>query len=428
MARSSRRSAVALDALNFFQADLTAGVGPFLVVYLGSERHWDPGRIGGLMSLIGLVAIATQTPAGALVDRIRGKRVLLAAASAVIALGSLVTVAAGNDRLVFLAQCTIAAAGGVFAPAIAAISLGLVGRNRIELRLGRNQALNAAGNVLAAVGAGLIGYLWRPSGVFNLMAAVSLLMAGCALAIREREINYALARGADEGRGRQKVESLWRVFADRRLLVFAACAVLFHFANAAMLPLIGQLGGQALPPALAMSLYIVVAQAVMIPVGWAAGRWAHKLPRKPVFLIGFVALPLRGLLFACFHNAYALAVIQLLDGVGAGLFNVMMLLVIADLTRGTGRFNLAQGAIGTAVGLGAALSNWVGGLLALHYGFSAAFLVMTGVALLALLAFVLWMPETRGRKRAPRFSGKRRRAAGRAPARGKGRAALEADG
>jgi len=103
------------------------------------------------------------------------------------------------------------------------------------------------------------------------------------------------------------------------------------------------------------------------------GRKADHWGRKPLFLAGFAVLPLRGLLFAISDNPYAIIAVQVLDGVGAGIFGALFYIVVSDLTLGTGRFNLAQGASAASWGLGAALSNGVAGLIVNAFGFPAAF-------------------------------------------------------
>jgi MFS family permease len=100
-------------------------------------------------------------------------------------------------------------------------------------------------------------------------------------------------------------------------------------------------------------------------------------------------------LYTLSSNPAVLVSIQLLDGIGAGIFGVLSVLVVADLTRGTGRFNLTNGAISTATGIGAALSNAISGVMVQAVGYNGAFLVLAGLATLAALWFGLMMPETR---------------------------------
>ena len=183
---------------------------------------------------------------------------------------------------------------------------------------------------------------------------------------------------------------------SRPLLIFALCCAMFHLANAAMLPL----AGQKLPlidPGLAtslMSVCIVAAQLVMVPMAMLVGARADRWGRKPLFLAAIAILPLRGVLYTLSNDPYWLVAVQLLDGVGAGLFGALFPLVVADLTRGAGHFNLTQGAITTAQGVGASASPAIAGLIVVDAGYSAAFLALAAVAAVALLLFWSLMPET----------------------------------
>ena len=192
--------------------------------------------------------------------------------------------------------------------------------------------------------------------MFFLVAAMAAASAGAVMLIREREIDHGLARGADDGENdSHEAVGIGELFKDRRIVIFVISAVLFHFANAAMLPLVGQKSSDGMKDgaAVVMSACIIAAQIVMIPVALAASRLAASWGRKPVFLIGFGVLPIRGLLYCLSINPVYLVAVQLLDGIGAGIFGVVSVLVVADLTRGTGRFNLTQGALATATGIGA---------------------------------------------------------------------------
>jgi MFS family permease len=246
--------------------------------------------------------------------------------------------------------------------------------------------------------AGLIGYYIAQEGIFYLVVALSAATILTVLVIRADDIDHLQARGARDESGGVHIAGLGELLADRRLAIFAPAAVLFHFANAAMLPLLGQrlsVGHDHGSP-LYMSACIIVAQLVMIPVAMWAGRLAAVYGRKPVFLLGFGVLPVRGLLYTLSGNPYFLVSIQLLDGIGAGIFGVLSVLVVADLTRGSGRFNVTNGAISTATGIGAALSNAVSGIIVQYAGYDGAFLALAGMAAVAALWFGLAMPETRG--------------------------------
>ena len=392
-----------IDALNVFLADVRDGLGPYLAIYL-TMRHWDPGRIGIAMAAMGIATVAAQTPAGAFIDRTRHKRLAIAAAAAAVAVGAIAMVLRPTFPTILAAQVLMGASSSIFGPAIAAITLGLVGHACLPRRTGRNEAFNHAGNVGAAALAMVIGDYIAYEGIFYLLAGMCLATIVATRFIRPEEIDHELARGAaaaDEpettsGSG-SRVAGSASCFGDRRILVFSASVVLFHFANAAMLPLAGQKlsHGHEHGAAGYMSACIIAAQLVMVPIALLAGRLAVSWGRRPVFLAGFAILPIRGILYTMTSSPYALVGIQLLDGIGAGIFGVVGTLVIADLTRGTGRFNLMQGALATATGIGASASNLMTGFVVRAGGYDTGFLVLAAIAAVALVFYGLAMPETR---------------------------------
>ena len=188
-----------------------------------------------------------------------------------------------------------------------------------------------------------------------------------------------------------------------------------------MLPLAGEKLSQGKPDEspLFMASCVVTAQLVMVPMAILVGRKADAWGRKPLFLAGFAVLPLRGLLFALADNPYAVVAIQILDGVGAGIFGALFYIVVADFTRGTGRFNLAQGAAAACWGMGAALSNGVAGMIVNGFGFSAAFFFLGACALGALGIYFFAVPSPAitgprpGRNRAHPFRERRAHDGGR---------------
>ena len=389
-----------LDALNFFLADIRDGLGPYLAIFLLTERKWDEASIGAVMSLAGVAGILAQTPAGALIDRSHAKRGWMAAAAVGVTAACLAL--PFIDRFSFVAATQVVAhvAGSIFAPGIAALSLGIVGLSGFSRRIGRNEAFNHAGNATAAAIAGIAAYFYGPIIVFWLLAAMALASIAATLSIPRAAIDDDVARGlahaADDSASHEQPSGYRVLLTCRPLLIFAAATVLFHFANAAMLPLVGQklaLVNRNLGTTL-MSVCIVAAQIVMVPVAMLVGRKADSWGRKPIFTAALAVLALRGALYPLSDNPYWLLSVQLLDGIGAGIFGALFPLVVADLTQGTGHFNVSQGAIATATGLGAALSTGVAGFIVVHSGYSAAFLFLAGVAGAGLVLFAVMMPET----------------------------------
>jgi MFS family permease len=395
---SDLRNNRSLDGLNFFLADVRDGLGPYLAIYLLAVHKWDPASIGLVMTLAGIAALVTQTPAGALIDRTRSKRLVVVVAALLVTAGCLVLPFIHSFTWVAVTQSLSAIAGSVFAPAIAAISLGITGPKAFTRRTGRNETWNHAGNACAALLAGGCSWLFGPIAVFYLMAFMAAASIVAVSFVDGSAIDHEVARGFDPGvqQANEQPSGVAVLLHNRPLLVFAICCGLFHLANAAMLPLVSQKLSQidihlATP---LTSACIVAAQLVMVPVAWLVGAKADSWGRKPLLLAGFIILPLRGVLYVLSDNPYWLVGVQLLDGIGAGAFGALLPLVVKDLTQGTGRFNVSLGAISTVFGLGAALSNGLAGLVIREAGYSAAFLTLAAIAALAFVLLWLAVPET----------------------------------
>lgn len=392
-----RRNNLSLDSLNFFLADVRDGLGPYLAIYLLAVHHWDPASIGVVMTIAGIAALITQTPAGALVDGTRAKRALIAIAALLVTGSCLLLPFVTSFSLVALTQALSAAAASVFAPAICAITLGMTGPRAFTRRTGRNETFNHAGNACAALLAGLFAYLFGPVAVFYLMAAMALASVIAIHFVAADAIDHDVARGLDPAEAGRHQPSGWSVLlTNRPLLLFAICCALFHLANAAMLPLVSQkLSLTNLQMATPLtSACIVAAQLVMVPAAMLVGAKADVWGRKPLLLAGFLILPLRGVLYTLSDDPYWLVAVQMLDGVGAGLFGALFPIMVKDLTQGTGHFNISLGALTTVFGLGAALSNGLAGFVVQGAGYSAAFLTLAGIAGLAVAVLWAGVPET----------------------------------
>ncbi|MDP1028110.1 MFS transporter [Sphingomonas sp. KR1UV-12] len=402
-----RSGARALDAMNFFLADVRDGLGPYLAIYLVSVRGpthgWNEASAGLVMTIAGIAGLLANAPAGALVDRTHAKRAVLVAAAAAVTLASVILPLTHGFAAVVAGQSLAAVAAAVFAPGIAAISLGIVGPRAFTARVGRNEAFNHAGNAVAAALAGLLAWRFGPVVVFWLMGGLAALSIAAILRVDPATIDHGVARGcpdAETARDDDPPETLRQVLTGTPALgVFAIACFLFHLANAAMLPAVGQLlarevgGGQATSLTAAC---IVGAQLVMVPVAIVVGRYADRWGHRPILLAGLAVLVLRGLLYPLSDASAWLLFVQLLDGIGAGIFGALFPVVIAAIMRGTGRFNVAQGAVATVQGLGAALSTTLAGAVIVGAGYTPAFLTLAAVAAVGL-ALVAWrMPETAG--------------------------------
>jgi predicted MFS family arabinose efflux permease len=395
----SPRTLRGLDWLNFFLADVQTGVGPFLAIYLAGYQ-WNEERVGLALTVGGISGILTQTPAGALVDHLRSKRALIAAGIVALAAGALLIALVPTFWSVMSAQVLIGGTSSIFGPAICAISLGIVGRQLFDRRQGRNQTFNSAGNVVAAVAMGLLGYFISNRSIFFFVSVCTLPTILALLVIRPDEIDYERARGAKKGDQDAKPAAAHALLKDRPLVIFLVCAVMFHFANAAMLPLLGEMlaKGQGRNSMMFMSACVVTTQLVITLLASWTGRKAGSWGRKPLLLVAFGVLPVRAVFYTLTSNTVALVTIQILDGVAAGIFGVVSVLVIADLTQGSGRFNLTLGAISTAVGVGASLSQVIAGSIVHHFGSNAGFLFLAAVASAAFSILYFFMPESRDKQ------------------------------
>jgi MFS family permease len=424
LAHDPKRGSIrALRALNFFIADVQNGMGPYMALYLQASVHWGPAQIGTALAAGNIAQVLAQTPAGALIDRLRQKRALLLVGIGLIALAVLATAFFTTKVVVMSGQALIGTAGAIFPLCLSAIAMGLVGREKFDQAQGTNQAFNAAGNMFAALALGAVGYYLNLRWMFYFVGMLCVGAVLCILRIKGEDIDFDQARGADKAAAAQPDAaeaspkataqpapsgSAWdgikeilsgfrTLLRQKPVRIFLVSAVIFHFANAAMVPLVTQLLARGVGTKQAIlftSGYMVASQLVFMVVAAASGKLAGKLGRKPLFLFGFAALAARGVLYTFSHHPAALIAVQCMDGLGAGIFGVVGVLIIADLTKGTGSFNAAQGAIATAQGLGAFLSNSVAGYLAKSQGDNFAFLTLAAIAGLGLAVFWLFMPET----------------------------------
>jgi MFS family permease len=399
-----------LDSLNFLMADVRDGVGPYLAIFLKGSQNWPSGQIGIAMAASSIAAAVCQIPAGLLVDSLKIKRLLVASSGLLVAIGCLLIVFFPKFPAVIAAQALLGAASAIIPPALAALSLGIVGRRLLPARISRNESFNHGGNFAAASLAGLLGQSLGYHWIFYLVCIFAAGSAAAVCLIKPAEIDHELARGctesdAKEGREPSEAErgqpiSFSEVFRKRDLRIFLASVVLFHLGNAAMLPMAGQVLAKTHPGSdvHAMSACIIAAQLVMIGIAALVG-WAMKrgVGRKTIFLVALAVLPVRGFLFTLTDSPFGVVSIQLLDGVAAGIFGVISIVIASDLMRGTGRFNLAQGLTALAVGAGAAGSQLLGGFVVQVFGYHAGFLALAAVAVVALVFFAVCMPETRPR-------------------------------
>jgi MFS family permease len=387
----------ALQSLNFFMADMQAGVGPFLGVFLLSHG-WQSGWIGSVMTIGGVAGVLMTAPAGAWVDSSHHKRWLVAIPGGCTVFASAVILLSQSFWPVALSQVATAIAGAAIGPAVAGITLGMFRQSGFNHQNGANQAYNHAGNAVGAGLSGLLGWKFGLPAVFYLAVIFAIASIVAVFRIPRRSIDDHVARGLGaQGNAQQAVSGLSILLRSKPLLVLAACLALFHLGNAAMLPLYGLavVGARQGNPAVFVAATIVVAQAIMVLTAVIAMRMSEKRGLWLVMLISFAALPIRGLIAASVIKGWGVFPVQILDGIGAGLQSVAVPALVARILNGSGRVNVGQGALMTVQGMGAALSPAMGGWFAQGLGYGPAFLFLGAFALGSVAIWTLFSSTVR---------------------------------
>ena len=397
----SSRPQLGLNGLNFFSAAMQTAFGPFFSVYL-TEREWTQGNIGFVLSIGTAAAMAFQLPAGWIVDNIHLKRLSTALALLILANSALMIIASPTWGMVLASQVLHGFASCMITPAIAALTMVLCGHASYSERLGINGRYASLGGACAAGLLGFFAHYFSQRAVFIVGASfvvpalLSLLLIRNSDRVPEADEHPAVLHPRELKRRDHRA---WHIFLETPLHTFAGCVVLFHLANAAMLPLaLNELAKRIGHSGFVVSFAIMVPQAVAVLCSPLAGRLAEQVGRRPILLLGFAAVPLRALLFVTQPDAIPLVLIELLDGVSATVFGLAMPLVAADVTRRSGYMNLAIGSLGLAAGIGATASTTLAGWAADALGVQAAFLLLALAGAAAVLSVWFLMPETRPAK------------------------------
>lgn len=393
-----RFHAPSLDVLNFLVADVTGALGPYITVFLVTDRHWALSNAGLVSTLGGWLGLAVQTPLGALLDATQRKRGLLAAALAVLGLGAPVIALWPAFWAVLASNAAMQMVGGLFGPAVAALTVGLFARRDLARRMGRNAAFMRGGNLSIAVLAGVVAWYFSARDVFLMVPVIAILAIVAALSVPHTAIDLRRARGLRSGEKEQGGPAHWRVLLrSRPLVVFGLCSLMIEFADPPLLTLAAQrLGASHAGLGVVMtSACIAAQQAGMLPAAILVGRWADRVGHRLLLLAGFAIVAVQGVLTSLGIGPYWLISLQVFGGIGVGLFSALTPLLLADVMEGTGRYNLAQGAVATLSSLGATSSGLASEVVVAGLGYDAAFLGCAAVAGAAFALLWFLMPETR---------------------------------
>lgn len=397
MKTTSSKSLLALSVMIFLISDVQGGVGPFLSIYLSAYLGWDAAQIGIALATIGIVGLFFQMPSGILVDPVHSKRLIITVACSLILLSCYLILNQKSLFIVLLAQAFVGVAFSLIPPSIGAITLGLVGRELFPKRVSTNESLIHLGTVITILTIGILshyyGHAWIIYGTM-LFASMALLPLSF---INPKEINYSAARELPENSLDIAPISFIPLFRAKTLWIFYSAMIVFHFANAAQVILVGQKLAKISPSmdSLYMGICIIFGQFVMVFIAYFLGFFISKMARRPIFLLAFIFLILRATLFIFVDNPLYLVLIQLIDGVSAGIFGVVATVMVSDLAAGTGRFNFLLGALGMCVGLGSSLSNLLAGFLTKTYGFHIGFFSLSIIGFIGFFICLFAFPETK---------------------------------
>jgi MFS family permease len=390
--KSSRRG---LDWFSFFLADVQTGFGPFMVVYLTSEK-WANADIGLLLTVGSLLGLAGQIPAGALIDATPQKKQIVAFAVAGIGLSALAIAISPRFLFTLLAQIVHIGASVLVGPALIAISLGLVGHAHLGARLGRNAQFASAGSIFAVFVMGVGGYYLSSRAVFLIAAAMTIpgLLALALISSRDLHHEPRLRRRNEPD---SVVLALRELLGSRDIIVLVVSVFLFHCANAGLMPLAANIITMRSEQSatLLVALCMIIPQLIVTAGSAWVGLQADIHGRKPLLLAAFAVLAVRSFAFGFCRDPYAFVMIQVLDGIAAAIIGILVAVCVADLTSQTAHFNLALGVVGVAMGLGAAASTTLTGDIADRAGAPAAFFTMSAIALAGLATVWRFFLETK---------------------------------
>lgn len=385
--------AIGLPIVNFFMSDVGGGMGPFLSTWLTEAEKWPPDQIGLVLSAGLIAGTLMATPAGALIDRVGHPRIMLAVTCLMIMGGTLAMFLVHGWWPILMSQIVVATGGALGGPSLTALTMATIGKDGFPRQQGINQAATHTGNVAAAAMIWGCAFLMGPASSIAILGLMATGMLVALLFYPRDAMDHTRMAGRERRKKGEKRGDTRALFRNKRLLAVILAVGLFNFGNGAVLPLLGQrLAAEQLHDATQwLAILVVVAQAVMVPVSWAAGDLAEKIGHRVLLIASCAVLPVRGMLAALSHEPAALIAIEVLDGLGAGLISVAGPAAVAELTYGSGRTQTVMGALGTMQSLSSALSAAAAGFVVVRYGWTSAYgmlavVPLAGVALLCMVS------------------------------------------
>ncbi|MEC5404661.1 MFS transporter [Paraburkholderia sp. MPAMCS5] len=393
MEKHNTKPTAPLLAVSFFAADVQAGAGPFLGIYL-QQHGWSAGMIGTVLTLGAIVSVLVTAPAGALVDAISQRRAVVVGASALTVAAAFVIWLSRGFWPIALSQIATAVAGSVMGTALTGLTLGMTGQKNFDRLYGRTQVANHAGNIVAAALSGAVGWWLGIVWVFMLGAAFGVACIVSVLLIPARAVHRNYARGLahedDKDRSQVRADSRRVLLRSRPLLLLAIVLAAFSLGNSVMLPLYSMAEAAAHHGSASQitAANIIISQIVMLIAAVYASRLIRRWGFWWVILVTLVTLPLRAVTAAWLTATWGIVPVQIFDGLGSGLQSVAIPAMVVHLLHGSGRVNLGQGAVKSVEAAGGCLSPLLGGWLASRFGYPIAFMALGSLAFISLAVWI----------------------------------------
>lgn len=403
--KATRLDHIGLNATNFFLAELTGVILPFLSDFL-KEQHWNYSRIGLTVAMVGLGMFFFQIPAGIVSDKIWRRRLMLSGA-AILSGGcySLLPYVIHHqfivDGLLFVAGMATA----FFIPLLAALALSLVGHDDFDKTYGTNQSWNHIGNITVSIASLICVKFFGISSIFYVVGGLAVMASVSLRFITRKHLNLDLSkeRVTAGSRSRAKISqyhpkglkaAMMEQFQDPTVLILIACVVLYNIANAPGMSAVGLYLKSLGAPDNYIAWGIIIGQGCMIPVAYLAAKFCGSHGRKPVMVLAFISIVIRLVLYPQMSNPNEVLALQMINGIDAGIYSVVIALICGDLTKGKEGFNTILAIMQLAIAFANVCGPVLQGFLTQYMGFMATFLLLAIIAGLGGLLFIFKMPET----------------------------------
>ena len=383
--------------LCLFLAPLAGGAGTYMALFFSSSLHWGTGQVGALLAILSISMGLVQIPGGVWIDKTSKLKEIIIAGLGALIIGWSIILIYPYFYTATVAEVLIGCSCALFMPAVASLSLGLVGLKNFDVRLGRNGVFTHLGNVLIAMLISLCIASLSVKFILGLFILFAFIAIAAITQVKSECVDYSHLHKSVEKK--VIVHPLLGGFANlvgtKTSAFFTIAALFYTFADASMLPLMAQriahVGSKYASMHVPAALFLT--EMVMIPVCYVAGKRAY-LGRKPLLIIAYIFLFLRGFCFTFATNPDILVGLQVLDGISAGIFGLMLVLVISDLSLNTGRFNATLTTMGVLFTIVNGVAMLLFGLIASKVGYSFAFGTMAACAVIGGLLIWALVPET----------------------------------